>query len=291
MKNCHNCHELLDQQELCWCGFDNGTNQQVRCTANEEFIFINTKTSHKRFESMVVYALHFALRDLELRSQYHVQVGDNKYLIDLYAPALKLAIEIDEPYHFQTEQKQKDEQREQQIKEKLGCEFYRIDCDQPIYAQVDKLINLIKHRKYDIWKFQRPNYQKNSGEYSSRYWEKLEGSGIIAEVENLREKLSTELGYFVDTSPIHGIPATSNGEYGFIVSSDSSPHRLAVYARASHKWNVRVVETESPDENLMEPRQLNWNKTGSPRYYAINKLNQATDSVDIVLETIVEWLN
>jgi len=41
----------------------------------------------------------------------------------------------------------------------------------------------------------------------------------------------------------------------------------------------------------MEPRQLNWNKTGSPRYYAINKLKKATDSVDIVLETVVRWLN
>jgi len=75
------------------------------------------------------------------------------------------------------------------------------------------------------------------------------------------------------------------------VSSDSSPHRLAVYARASHKWNVRVVETESPDENFMQPRQLGWDKTGSPKYYAINELKNATDSVEIVLETVVKLLN
>ena len=162
MKVCQSCGKLLEEQDLCWCGFDNANSKQLRCTANEEFIFLNTKTSHKRFESMVVYALHFALRDLELRSQYHVQMGNNKYLIDLYSPALKLAIEIDEPYHFQNEQKEKDENREQQIKKKLGCEFYRIDCNKPIYAQVDRLIALIKKRRYDIWKFKRPNYQKNS---------------------------------------------------------------------------------------------------------------------------------
>ena len=63
MKNCQSCGELLKKQNLCWCGFDNTSKKQIRCTANEEFIFLNTKTSHKRFESMVVYALHFALRD------------------------------------------------------------------------------------------------------------------------------------------------------------------------------------------------------------------------------------
>lgn len=109
---------------------------------------------------MVVYALHFALRDLELRSQYHVQVENNKYLIDLYAPALKLAIEIDELYHFNAEQIEKDYNREQHIKEKLGCDFYRINCDHPIYPQVDRLITNIKKQKYDIWQFQRPDYQK-----------------------------------------------------------------------------------------------------------------------------------
>ena len=289
MRNCYNCNEQLEQQELCWCGFDNGTNQQVRCTANEEFIFINTKTSHKRFESMVVYALHFALRDLELRSQYHVQAGDSKYLIDLYAPALKLAIEIDEPYHFQTKQKQKDEQREQRIKDRLGCEFYRIDCNQPIYAQVDRLINLIKQKKYDIWKFQRPNYQRNSGEYSSRHWEKLEGSGIIADVENLREKLFKELGLLVDSKPIKNIPNKANGEYGFIVRSNSSPHTLAVYARASHKWHVRIVETDAPDERLIVPAQIN--EKGVPRFYKIRELIDGTGSVEKVIDMIVKWLN
>jgi len=44
-----------------------------------------------------------------------VQMGNNKYLIDLYSPTLKLAIEIDEPYHFQNEQKEKDENRENKL--------------------------------------------------------------------------------------------------------------------------------------------------------------------------------
>ena len=289
MKICKSCGDALEELDLCWCGFDNKINKQLRCTANEEFIYLNTKTSHKRFESMIVYALHFALRDLELRSQYHVQVGSYTYLIDLYSPELNLAIEIDELFHLQIEQKEKDANREQKIKQKLGCEFYRIDCSQPIYSQVDKLISLIKQRGYDIWKFKRPNYQKNSGEYAAQHWKKLEESGVIHDVESLREKLSKELGFFVDHGAINGIPGKSNGEYGFIVKSNSSPHTLAVYARASHKWHVRIVKTEAPNKHLMEPAQIN--AIGKPRFYKVVGLEDGTDSIETVLQTVLKLLN
>ena len=93
-------------------------------------------------------------------------------------------------------------------------------------------MSLIKQRGYDIWKFKRPNYQKNSGEYAPTL-EKLEESGVIHDVESLREKLSKELGFFVNHSAINGIPGKSNGEYGFIVKSNSSPHTLAVYVSFS----------------------------------------------------------
>lgn len=287
MIQCKICNAALIDEDLCWCGFDTKQNQHRRCTANEEFIYINTKTSHKRFESMVVYALHFALRDLELRSQYHVQVDTHSYLIDLYSPALNLAIEIDEPYHFRIDQKEKDENRQQKIKKKLGCDFYRIDCNQPIYAQVDNLISLIKQRGYDGWRFERPNYQKNSGEYSAKHWKKLEESGVIYDVEKLSEKFSKELGFVVDNSPINGIPGKSNGEYGFIVWSNHSPHKLAVYARASHKWHVRIVKTEAPDKELMKPAQA---ASGRPKFYKLKELIDGTKDQEKVLETVINWL-
>ena len=37
MKHCQCCDKLLEQSDLCWCRFDNATNQQVRCPANDEF--------------------------------------------------------------------------------------------------------------------------------------------------------------------------------------------------------------------------------------------------------------
>lgn len=289
MKKCQSCGELMEYQNLCWCGFDNTLNKQLRCTANEEFIYFNTKTSHKRFESMVVYALHFALRDLELRSQYHVQVGNNTYLIDLYAPALNLAIEIDEPYHLQIDQKANDANREKNIKEKLGCEFYRFDCNKPIYNQVDMLVSMINQHRYDNWKFERPNYQRNSGEYAAKHWKKLEESGVILDVENLKEKFSKELGFLVDNSPVDGIPGRSNGEYGFIVSSNVSPHKLAIYARASHKWHVRIVKTDSPNEQQMQVGQRKRN--GEPRFYKIREIIDGTKSIETVTTIAIKWLS
>ena len=42
-------------------------------------IFNGTNTSHKRYESMVVYALHYALRDVKIESQFHVKLDSSQY--------------------------------------------------------------------------------------------------------------------------------------------------------------------------------------------------------------------
>ncbi|WP_368151458.1 AbaSI family restriction endonuclease [Aeromonas sp. R2-4] len=74
-----------------------------------------------------MYALHYALRDVKLMSQYPV----DKYFIDGYFPDLKIAVEIDEPYH--NRQKEDDLKRESDIKAELDCEFFRINVSEPVY--------------------------------------------------------------------------------------------------------------------------------------------------------------
>ena len=49
------------------------------------------------------------------------------YFLDGYCPALNLAIEIDEPKHKKESQLIKDAERENYIKEKIGCQFLRIN--------------------------------------------------------------------------------------------------------------------------------------------------------------------
>jgi len=53
------------------------------------------------------------------------QFRNSGYFIDGYIPELKLAIEVDEDYH--NFQKEKDERRQKEIEESLGCVFLRIE--------------------------------------------------------------------------------------------------------------------------------------------------------------------
>ncbi len=54
------------------------------------------------------------------------QFGVTGYFLDGYIPELNLAVEVDESYHNNPEQLQKDKYREEQIKKELGCSFFRI---------------------------------------------------------------------------------------------------------------------------------------------------------------------
>ena len=110
-------------------------------TSNELYIQKNTRTSHKRWESMALYALHYALRDVEIISQYKVGL----YFIDAYIPTANLAIEIDEEYHENN--KTKDNQRQQFIENSLGCTFIRVDVQKNFYDQIDSIVLFIEDLK------------------------------------------------------------------------------------------------------------------------------------------------
>lgn len=66
------------------------------------------------------------LDELEKKLHYRIirQYEVSGYFLDGYIPEINLAIEVDEKYH--ENQKEKDIQREEFIKEKLGCQFLRI---------------------------------------------------------------------------------------------------------------------------------------------------------------------
>jgi hypothetical protein len=48
------------------------------------------------------------------------------------------------------------------------------------------------------------------------------------------------------------------------------------------------VDTDFPDEKLMEPAQLN--EKGIPRFYKIKELINGTGSIEKVLDVTVKWL-
>ena len=242
---------------------------------NEVFIFHNTRTSHKRLESMVVYALHYALRNVEILSQYHVATENGSFKIDAYLPAIKLAVEIDEPYHER--QHEKDARRQEVLEKKLGCCFYRINCKESIYRQIDKLVELVeeetKKRCLDPWVYEPKRRGINDGEYSKGQRERLEEAGIPDMMDALADELKRE-GNEIFEGSIRGIPSQSNGEYGFLLKN--SGFTFALYARASGSIAVRVMDYEDEDDGIdwvgvlgLERRQENPAFPKGCKYFAL----------------------
>ncbi|PSU43043.1 hypothetical protein C9J12_28455 [Photobacterium frigidiphilum] len=209
-------------------------------TLIEEFIFNNTRTSHKRWESMVMYSLHYSLRDVELLSQFSA----GPYLIDGYFPDLNLAIEIDEPYHQRT--KELDAIREAEIKEILGCEFFRIDVQESVYEQVDKLITLVRERNPKQWIIPQKIRTESDGEYSKEHLSKLNDANAFEFIRGLREDIE-EAGIHTESGDSQHSAKPSNGMLGFLACFDGL--KLTVFIRASCKPKIIV---QSYDTTIIE---------------------------------------
>ncbi len=66
----------------------------------------------------------------------------DRYVVDFYCKPLNLVIEIDGSYHFESEQKVKDNQR-QEVLEKMGLNFLRFS-EQQIRKDMDVVLNAIE---------------------------------------------------------------------------------------------------------------------------------------------------
>ena len=122
------------------------------------------KIQHKKTESYVIQRIWNLLHDDEVKIvlQQFVKLRSSGYaLLDLYFPQIRIAVEINEPFHLGT--KEKDEKRLESVKNSMPLEeVYVIDCSQPltcIHKQVDNLVETIKVRiscarkagKFEAW--------------------------------------------------------------------------------------------------------------------------------------------
>lgn len=76
-----------------------------------------------KYEKQILDNLEENFYPFKILRQYKVA----GYFLDGYAPAFKLAIEVDELYHKTSERLSKDRYREKQIKNELGCTFLRME--------------------------------------------------------------------------------------------------------------------------------------------------------------------
>ncbi|WP_132941847.1 endonuclease domain-containing protein [Vibrio crassostreae] len=248
-------------------------------TEIEKYIHQNTKTSHKRWESIVMYALHFALKDVQLRSQYKI----GPYLVDGYFPDLNLVVEIDEEHH--DSQIEDDRIREAYIQKELGCEFYRIDVKEPVYEQVDQLIAKVRSCSTAEWAIEAK--VRKEGDYSKQKREELEEVGAFDFLNCLQEDLE-QLDIKIDRNHI-GTPLTPpNGEVGFMIHFDGLT--LCMIVTKSLKPKLLVTDYAETIPEYLSLELSDWKNTTGNKYKVIENF-KGQKSRDDVFEYLKNTLN
>lgn len=112
-----------------------------------------TKLRNKKYEFYVVSRIIHLLNDTEIQftTQQLVRNEEGKrYLIDLYFPQFKIAVEVDESHHLSNEEA--DRAREREIISSADVKFFRIQCNQnsnieSVHESIDQLIDEIRPLK------------------------------------------------------------------------------------------------------------------------------------------------
>jgi len=209
-------------------------------TPNESYIQENTKTSHKHWESMGIYALHYALREVEIISQYSVP----PYKVDAFIPAVKIIIEIDEPYHKNN--KVNDEIRQKYIEEKIeGCTFIRIDVESDFYKQIDNVVTLIKSKNIPKWTYIAPEKSKiYTGERADLKNQSLVAAGVYEYIKELIIECN-DMG--LSTSELISSDK-GNGMLSFRIVFDGITLNLIVGVMKKIKFQIIEFAPEIPEK-------------------------------------------
>jgi very-short-patch-repair endonuclease len=99
----------------------------------------NTKLLH--VETETVHYIMRAFQGVKMISQFCID-GDRRYVIDLYFPLHKVAVECDEENTHSIMRFEADMDREKYIEQKLGCTFVRYRPEAPAFCMAE-LINII----------------------------------------------------------------------------------------------------------------------------------------------------
>lgn len=112
-----------------------------------------TKIRNKKYEFYVVSRIIHLLNDTEIQfttQQLIRKKNGKRYLIDLYFPQFKIAVEVDENHHLSNEEA--DRTREREIISSADVKFFRIQCDhnsniESVHESIDQLIDEIRPLK------------------------------------------------------------------------------------------------------------------------------------------------
>lgn len=139
------------------------------------------RTSSKRIEHYVISRIWHLLDnyDIKMAPQQYVSRDLNEYaLTDIYFPQISFHVEVNEPAHYESEERiNRDLKRQQEIEKNTGHQVFVIDCREDIigiHSQVDELItkinsavkNQISTEEFKPWRPENehnPHYWKSKG--------------------------------------------------------------------------------------------------------------------------------
>ena len=170
---------------------------------------------------MAVWPVVYRFGD-RLKIEFEFRHGPFK--IDLFISAIKLAVEVDEPFH---DQKQEiDARRQRQIADELGCDFVRLRVNHPkgssLFDQIDELSADIQRRIDELnpeeWVVAAKRPPRVSatrdGSFSKDNLDRLDEAGIPELVNDMMQDLGA-LG--IEVSDERGPIKPGNRELGFSV--------------------------------------------------------------------------
>ena len=136
------------------------------------------KTSNKAIEHYCLTRLWHRLdnEDIKFVPQQYVNRHTDKYaLTDVYLPQFKIHIEVNEPAHYiSIERVKQDQLRKQEIEKNTGHTLYEIDCRhdlKQIHDRIDEIVTIIKDellKQEEAFKPWQPEIERSPNHWKSK---------------------------------------------------------------------------------------------------------------------------
>ena len=245
----------------------------------------------RKWQSMAVWPVVYRYGE-RLRIEFEYPCGASR--VDLYIPAISLAIEIDEPHHDR--QQDEDIVRRKLIEEKLNSDFVRLKVkgrmeSESLFDQVEELFKTIENRintynpaPWEIKKTSRhmtPSQPSKEQGYSEENLRKLSEANIPELVDDMISDL-TALG--LELSPDLGPVTPGNGELGFSVVMRDIKFSVSVRPNKLSKLLVTEYTAQALEKlgiSLSEPRR------GRVEYWRINEFDGRFEAERVKLQLML----
>ena len=248
---------------------------------------------NRRWQWMATWPIVFRYGD---RCQILIEHPSHQYRVDIYFPALNLAIEIDEKHHNSPENAASDAERQAAIEQDLACTFRRVKVEGAggsLYAQLAALTEYLDEQTRDVPNWEGPKVQgkraqpqRPSGQYSEDNLRLLEAAGIPGIVAHMVEQLSA-LG--IATRDIGEPLSPGSGEMGFAIDLPGINFVVSVRPNGSIKTLV-VGDWQADVKHRLDIELIGPKKPESKnRYWEVVGMRRPDLSIDQTLTRLIQF--